>query len=292
MFVVTFSRVNKHFQNDRLHNTVHYDKTCHVQNRKCRHDFENVGKKCKILCEQKPNINCSKFKQFPPLLLEGPNKFAGGRKLPFWIAGSTFRTHYPQPYHPSERVEVSYRLQGGWCPCEGWSSAPLSGHNRVNFCQLRANKKLQRDDGWSSARRLMSIFCKETPQQPQSLLSPDPCLIKVGQGSLITRTSCALLVVSLSYALSRCRSNYRLRWKSLLLPPARLRVSGERESGSEQTRSNTPSRSGSCGAHQSRLCRLWSPFVWDLFFHLFFFFFLPDFSAERCNALLYYLFFS
>lgn len=105
-----------------------------------------------------------------------------------------------------------------------------------------ANKKLQRDDGWSLARSLMSVFCKEMPQQPQPQPqpSPDPFLIKVGQGSLITRTSCVLLVavvslslplsLSLSCALSRCRSNYRLRWKSLLLPLARLRVWGEEES--------------------------------------------------------------
>lgn len=91
----------------------------------------------------------------------------------------------------------------------------------------------------------MSIFCAETP--PQRLLSPDPYLIKVGQGSLITRASCVLLVISLflslplslSYSLSRCRSNYRLCWKSLLLPPVRLRVWGggrEREASKHAAR--------------------------------------------------------
>lgn len=96
---------------------------------------------------------------------------------------------------------------------------------------LSINGKQKAAVGWSSARSLMSVFCKETPLQPQPLLSPDPCLIKVGQGSLITGASCVLFVVSLSYALSRCRSNYRLHWKSLLLPPARLWVWGEGERG-------------------------------------------------------------
>lgn len=156
-------------------------------------------------------------------------KLAGGRKFPFLIVASTF--HYPdsQACHPPERGEESCSLR--WRPMWGLELYSTVWAKPGNVCQLMANEKLQRDDGWSSAPSLMSIFCKETLQQPQPLPSPDPCLIKVGQGSLITRTSCVLLVVvSLSCALSRCRSNYRLRWKSLLLPPARVWVWGEGES--------------------------------------------------------------
>lgn len=76
--------------------------------------LEMLVKKHKILREQKPNINCSKFKQFPPLLLEDLVNLLVGENSPFELLLQHFN---PVPLQSELKSPPGFKDDGAHVRC-------------------------------------------------------------------------------------------------------------------------------------------------------------------------------